>query len=218
VYTFLRGASGLLAAIGHLALATALLMTLATLGPGFVARVLGLGAEDAGYVLAPAGLGMLLSTALLGQFAVHIDRRRLAALGLVAMGASMALLALVRPAFDLFLAELAKKGPAALPFAETLGYLGVVCLITFSLGVEFSFVTVPAQTAVSEATEESVRGRVFALLFMVTGTVSALPVLVIGILADNLGIVRMLLALAALVAVAGLAGWRGGGPSSKREQ
>lgn len=205
---FLRLAPGVTAAIGHLLLATGLLMTVATLGPGFVARVLGLGPEDAGYVLAPAGLGMLLTTAMLGQYAVRADRRKLASLGLIAMGASLAALALVRPIFEFFEAELARRGPGGLPLGETLWYLGLVCLITLSLGVEFAFVTIPAQTVISEATEPHIRGRVFALLFMLTGTVSAVPVLVIGALADNLGIVAMLLALAVIVSLSGAASWR----------
>jgi hypothetical protein len=42
---------------------------------------------------------------------------------------------------------------------------------------------------------------------MLTGTASAIPVLIIGALADHLGIAPMLLALAVLVGVAGIAGW-----------
>lgn len=205
---FLQQSPGVMAAIGYLALATALLMTLATLGPGFVARVLGLGPEDAGYVLAPAGGGMLLMTAILGQYATRADRHKLACRGLLAMGASLALLALVRPLFDRLTSELARSGPGGLALGQTVSYLGLVCVITFTLGVEFSVVTIPAQTVVSEATEPHLRGRVFALLFMLTGTVSAVPVLLIGVLADHLGIVRMLLALALLVAAIGAVGWR----------
>jgi MFS family permease len=182
-------------------------MTLATLGPGFVARVLGLGAEDAGYVLAPAGLGMLVTTALLGHFAANADRRKLASRGLIGMGFSIAALAMIRWVFNLVVAELERRGPGILPLGEELAYLGTVCLITFSLGVEFSCITIPAQTVVSEATEPHIRGRVFALLFMLTGTASAIPVLIIGALADHLGIAPMLMALAVLVAAVGIAGW-----------
>jgi hypothetical protein len=180
VRRFMTETPGITVAIAYLALASALLMTLATLGPGFVARVLGLGPEDAGYILAPAGL--------------------------VAMAVSLAALALVRPVFEYFETGLAKGGPGAIPAGETVGYLFLVCLVTFSLGVEFSFVTVPAQTMIAEATEPHLRGRVFALLFMVTGSVSAIPAVVIGNLADKLGIVPMLLTLALLVALVGLAG------------
>jgi MFS family permease len=203
---FLALTPGVSLAIGHLALATALLMTLATLGPGFVARVLGLGAEDAGYVLAPAGLGMLITTALLGHFAAGVDRRKLASRGLVAMSASIALLAVIRWVFNLAVAEFERHGPAVLVPTQEIAYLGLVCLVTFSLGIEFACITIPAQTVVSEATEPEIRGRIFALLFMLTGTVSAIPVLIIGALADHLGIAQMLLALAALVAVVGVAG------------
>jgi MFS family permease len=171
--------------------------------------VLGLGPEDTGYVLAPAGAGMLLTTALLGQYAARVDRRKLASRGLMAMGGSLAALAMVRWGFNLIVGELERRGPGVLPFGEAVLYLSIVCLITFSLGVEFSFVTIPAQTVVSEATEPHIRGRIFALLFTLTGTASAVPVLVIGVLADHLGIAQMLLALAALVVVAGIAGSRG---------
>jgi MFS family permease len=201
---FLRATSGVTLAIGHLTLATGLLMTLATLGPGFVARVLGLGPEDVGFVLAPAGLGMLASTALLGQFAVSADRRKLAGGGLLAMGALIAALALVRPAFELLRGESISLDVGALQTADAVLYFLLVAVVTLSLGVAFSLVTIPAQTVVSEATEEHVRGRVFALLFMLTGSVSAVPTVLVGILADNLGIVNMLLALGALVAVIGL--------------
>ncbi len=201
---FLQGTPGITQAMVHLALASALLMTLATLGPGFVARVLGLGPEDAGYILAPAGLGMILTTALIGQYAVTADRAKLASRGLVAMGVSLALLALVRPVFEAFTAELARGGPGAIPTVETIGYLGLVCVVTFSMGVEFSFVTIPAQTMIAEATEPHLRGRVFALLFMITGSVSTVPALMIGWLADTLGIIPMLLCLASIVAAAGI--------------
>ena len=202
---FLSLAPKVTIAIGHLTLATALLMTLATLGPGFVARVLGLGPEDAGYVLAPAGLGMLLTTALLGHFAANADRRKLAGWGLIAMGGSIASLAMIRWGFNLLVTELERRGPGIMPVGQEVAYLGIVCLITFSLGVEFSCITIPAQTVVSEATEPHIRGRVFALLFMLTGTVSAIPVLIIGTLADHLGVAQMLLALATLVVAAGVA-------------
>ena len=196
---FLRVTAGVSLAIFHLTLATGLLMTLATLGPGFVARVLGLGAEDVGYILAPAGIGMLGATALLGQFAVHTDRRRLAGAGLLAMAVSLALLAL-----------LGNVSAAAQSAIGTLGYLALVCTLTLSLGIEFALVTIPAQSVVSEATDEALRGRVFALLFMLTGSVSAVPTVAIGVLADNLGIWQMFLALAIIVGAFGLGSLRGG--------
>ena len=204
VRRFMTGTPGIAVAMAYLALASALLMTLATLGPGFVARVLVLGAEDAGYILAPAGLGMLVTTGLIGHFALKTDRVRMASFGLLAMGGSLALLALIRPVFEYFEAELARGGPGAIPAAETIGYLGLVCLVTFSLGVEFACVTIPAQTIISEATAPHLRGRVFAVLFMITGSVSAVPAVLVGALADNLGIVPMLLSLAGLVVCAGL--------------
>jgi hypothetical protein len=147
---------------------------------------------------------MLVATGLLGHFGAGADRHRLARRGLFAMAVSLAALALVRPLFDLLAADLAGQGPAGLALGPKLGYLGLACLITFSLGVEFALVTVPAQTVVSEATEPSVRGRVFAALFMLTSAASSVPALVIGALADNVGIVRILLGVAGVVALTAL--------------
>lgn len=199
---FVGRAPGLTLAITHLTLATALLMAVATLGPGFVNRVLGLSAEDTGYILAPAGVGMIASTALLGQFAVNADRRLLAGSGLVAMGLLLVALGYVRPVFNALLGE--PGGAGTLLPGELIGFIVLVCVITALLGVAFSLVTIPAQTLVTEATEESIRGRVFALLFMLTQTASAIPVVVVGVLADTLGIVPMLASIGVLVTLVGL--------------
>jgi MFS family permease len=201
---FVSRAPGLSLAIGHLTLATAMLMSLATLGPGFVNRVLGLNAEDTGYILAPAGAGMIATTAVLGQFAVQADRRKLAGAGLVTSGVLLAGLALVRPGFDLLLAQPDQGGLAILDAGEMMAFLGVVVAITALLGAGFSLVTIPSQTLVAESTEESIRGRVFALLFMLTQTASAIPVVVIGMLADVVGIATMMVVLGTIVGVIGV--------------
>ncbi|HEV2122936.1 MAG TPA: MFS transporter [Chloroflexota bacterium] len=199
---FVGRAPGLTLAITHLTLATAMLMAVATLGPGFVNRVLGLGAEDTGYILAPAGVGMIASTALLGQFAVNADRRILAGSGLLAMGILLVALGYIRPVFNAVFGE--PGGAGTLMPGELIGFIAIVCIITALLGVAFSLVTIPAQTLVTEATEESIRGRVFALLFMLTQTASAVPVVVVGVLADTLGIVPMLASIGVLVSLVGL--------------
>ena len=82
----------------------------------------------------------------------------MASFGLVAMGG------IARPArpdpsgLQYFEIGAGRGGPGAIPAAETIGYLGLVCLVTFSLGVEFACVTIPAQTIISEATTPHLRG------------------------------------------------------------
>lgn len=202
---FVGAAPGLTLAIAHLTLATALLMVLATLGPGFVSRVLGLPAEDTGYIIAPAGAGMLVATAALGHFAVHMNRKLLAGFGLLFAGIFLGALGFVRPIYDLTTSALHRTPTAnAVAFTSSPLYVGLVLLITFFLGVMFALITIPAQTVVTEATEEHIRGRVFALLFMLTQTASALPVVVIGFLADRVGIVPVLVAIAATITVIGV--------------
>src|SRR5256885_17182225 len=58
---------------------------------------------------------------------------------------------------------------------------------SFLLGVEFGAILIPAITYLMESTSDAIRGRIFALLYMVINGVSALPVLVAAALADNIG-------------------------------
>ena len=67
-----------------------------------------------------------------------------------------------------------------------------------------SFITVPAYTQLQEETDENMRGRVFASLFMITGTLSMLPVLFAGALADWLGLITVMVVVAVVMGAAGL--------------
>jgi MFS family permease len=154
----------------------ALLFMLAALGPGFVARVLGLAAEDTGYVLAPAGLGIILTTLFLGHYGATMSRTRLVSGGLLAMALTLAALALMRGGTEAIVGELGRRGITDLPLPGFVSYLGAVELITFLLGVEFTLVTIPAQTVIVEHTDEALRGRVFSALFMLISLLSAAPV------------------------------------------
>src|SRR5256886_1767188 len=90
--------------------------------------------------------------------------------------------------------------------------------LSFLLGIEFGALMIPSLTYLMENTPDHVRGRVFALLFMVINGVSALPVLVAAALADTLGIDRVIGLLGVLlvltgISVAGLARRVFGGPA-----
>jgi MFS family permease len=70
---------------------------------------------------------------------------------------------------------------------------------SFLLGVEFGAILIPAVTYLMEATSDYIRGRIFALLYMVINGVSAIPVLVAAALADNIGTAQVIGGLGVLL-------------------
>jgi len=95
---------------------------------------------------------------------------------------------------------------------------------TFSLllGVEFGAILIPAITYLMESTSDAIRGRIFALLYMVINGVSAIPVLVAAALADNIGTAQVLGGLGVLLLGGGAgviaAGQRAPAPAAEPTQ
>jgi dTMP kinase len=175
----LRASRGLRLAFGQVTVAVLVLFMLYTLAPAYVSKVIGIAAQDTYVILGPATAGAILSAVLLGQFLSHIDRSRLLAGSLLANGVTLLALAAV---------------PQAMRHFADLQVHNRITGATFSflLGVEFGAILIPAITYLMESTSDAIRGRIFALLYMVINGVSAIPVLLAAALADNLGTAQVL--------------------------
>jgi hypothetical protein len=158
-----------------------LLMIMAMLAPGFAARVLRLQPEDAIYIFAPAGAGMLLTSLSVARLGQRVPRLTLSNAGLVALGVTLLLLALVSAQAD---------APGRL--APVLA----VSLLSFLLGGEAAMITVPAQTALQAEPPAELRGRVIAVYFLLANLLAVPPLLFMGTVADRIGIVRVLFVIA----------------------
>lgn len=203
VMAYLRSNPSVRLAIVQLTVALSFLMTLAALGPGFASRVLHLAAEDSGYILAPTGLGLVLGTILLGQFGQRADRHMLTNAGMVLMGITMAVMVNLQAIVRLIMGSM----PAAavhMSLPGFLSYLSAIGFLGFCLGWQSALITVPAQTAIQEETEDRIRGRVFAVQFMIANTVQVVPILLVGSLADLFGIVGVMTALSLALLGTGL--------------
>ena len=186
------GASrGLRLAFGQVSIAVLVLFMLYTLAPAYVSRVIGIAAQDTYLILGPATAGAILSAVLLGQFLRHLDRSRVLAASLLANGVTLLALAAVPQALHHF------------PDFQTHNRL-TGAAFSFLLGVEFGAILIPAITYLMEATSDYIRGRIFALLYMVINGVSALPVLVAAALADNIGTAQVIGGLGVLLLGGGL--------------
>ncbi|HMJ39055.1 MAG TPA: MFS transporter, partial [Verrucomicrobiae bacterium] len=188
----LRASRGLLLAFGQVSIAVLVLFMLFALAPAYVSKVIGIAAQDSYVILGPATAGAILSAVLLGQFVRNVDRSRLLAGSLVANGMTMLALAAV---------------PQAMAQFPDLQVHNRITAATFSflLGVEFGAIMIPAITYLMESTSDEIRGRIFALLYMVINGVTAVPVLVAAALSDTIGTAHVIGGLGALLAAGGVA-------------
>jgi len=177
----------LLLVFSELSLAVLVMFMMFTLAPAYVSQVLGISDQDSYVILVPATAGALLSAAALGQLGSRVRPSRLLIGGLAATGLTLVLLAMVPATF------------ASGGYARWLG-----AAFSLLLGLEFGVLMIPGLTHLMEHTSDDVRGRIFALLFMVVNGVTALPVLVAAALSDLLGISRVVAALGVLLMVTAL--------------
>ena len=193
----LRASRGLRLAFGQVSIAVLVLFNLYTLAPAYVSKVIGIAAQDTYVILGPATAGAILSAVLLGQFLRELDKSRVLAGSLVAYGVTLLALAAVPQAMTQF--------PDLQVHNRITG-----ATFSFLLGVEFGAILIPAITYLMESTSDAIRGRIFALLYMVINGVSAIPVLVAAALADTIGTAQVLGGLGVVLLVGGLGVIAGG--------
>ncbi len=181
----------------HLTMASALMLIVAMLAPRYVVAVLNIRADDAVYILAPAGLGVLIGTSTMGHLARRIAKEQLVGTGLLCMGALIFALATIR--------RLAEAVAPALPPYLTAGasVVPLVMLIAGVLGIAISLVIIPSQTILMERAPVATRGRIFAVQIVLGHVASVGPLIFIGGLSDLIGISKVV----ALVALSILAIW-----------
>ncbi|MGC8838251.1 MAG: MFS transporter [Anaerolineae bacterium] len=199
-WQFIASHPGVYLPMAHLTLIATLVMIMAMLAPGFAARVLGMRPEDAIFIFAPAGAGMLLATFVAGRYG-HLVRREtvanvglpLIALGFAALGwVSRGHLQEMQPLFSMY---------PELTFSVTTAFMGLALLLGFAMAL----VNIVAQTALQERSPAEVRGRVYAVQFLMANLVAIPPLLTAGGLADLIGIPRVSAILAGAVVVVWLA-------------
>jgi MFS family permease len=178
----LRGDSQMAWAMLHLTLGSTLTLIVAMLAPGFVVEVLNIPAEDMVYVLAPAGVGMLVAALSLQHVGDRLSKERLIHFGLAAVGGSLLVVGAL-PA--LWAALPITQTAAGDPNTRTLQV--AVMLFTLVAGVGFACIIVPSQTILQERAPAASRARIFAVQLMLGSVASVVPLLFIGGIADVVG-------------------------------
>jgi MFS family permease len=187
----LRASRGLMLAFGQVSIAVLVLFMLFTLAPAYVSHVIGIAAQDSYVILGPATGGAILSAVLLGQFLRNIDRSRVLIGSLIANGLTLLALAAIPQAME--------QVPALRVHARITG-----AVFSLLLGIEFGAIMIQAITFLMESTTDELRGRIFALLYMVINGVTAIPVLAAAALSDLIGTAHVIGGLGALLIVGAL--------------
>jgi MFS family permease len=201
--------------LAYLGIASSLIGVLGAIGPGFAVDVLGLTPENFFFIMGPAGLGAVLGILFLNSYGKPIPKRLVIDIGLVSMGITLILLAIVKPVANSFGAATAPLEEAIPAIAPLVSVIAVVAMIALFAGVEYAFVAIPAQTSLQEDLPSDVRGRIFGILNTLLSVASFLPVLLAPAIADVLniffegaGIPAVMAVLGLLTLWAGIISWR----------
>jgi MFS family permease len=207
---YIRQDAILVKAIAYLTFATTVFMLVAALAPNFVSTVVGLAPSDIGYLVAPAGLGVIAGVVLVPHLSSRFRRDALVDWAVVVGGASLLLLALSREILAVVMA------PGAVPQQLEVVVAGAFAAV---LGVCNALVLVPSQTILQERSHEHIRARVYATFFTITSVVSFVPIFFAAAAADFFGVVTVLTAVALLLIAVGAYGLiRTGQARARRHQ
>jgi hypothetical protein len=212
---FVRGHREIAWSLTYLGIAASLIGVLGAIGPGFATDVLRLTAEDFFFIMGPAGLGAVVGILFLNSYGKGLPKRFVIDVGLIAMGVTLILLALVRPVTTLFGYAVAPIEDVFPSIAPLTSLIAIVVVIAVFAGLEYAFVAIPSQTALQEELPADVRGRIFGILNTLLSVGAFLPVIlapaaadVINIFVPGAGIPIAMAILGALTLWAGIASWR----------
>jgi MFS family permease len=156
---------------------------LSVLAIGLAAEI-GLKETQFGFLLAAAGVGLILGAAFLGQWGDRLHHQPLPLLGFVSMGAVLMVFSYVNSL-----------------------WLGLCLSVLLGLGA--AFVGVPMQTLIQMQTPSEMRGKVFGVQNNVVNIALSLPLAIAGLLADAVGLRWVLVSMGVIVAVVGIRAWQG---------
>ena len=187
--------------LAYLTVAASLIGVLGALGPSFATSVLGLDATDFVVVVLPLGIGVVIGILALNVYGKYLPRQRVIEGGLLALAASLAIIAIAAP-LSRFLQHATIS--AAPQLGSMISVLSIVILVAVIAGVAYAFVGIPSQTQLQEEIPPDVRGRVFGVLNTLVSIASFLPIVLVGPLADLIGTAAVMLLAAGVVGIAGI--------------
>jgi MFS family permease len=188
--------------LSYLGITGALIGILGVLGPKFATTTLDLGTKDFVVVVLPLGLGVVAGIVALNAYGHRLPRRRTIEAGMITMGILLAILSFAGPISrfleDNVAAQIAES-------SRVVSVLSLVVVIAFLVGFAFAIVSIASQTQLQEELPEDVRGRVFGVLNMLVSIASLAPIIIVAPVADFVGTEGVILVVAIIVCLWGIA-------------
>jgi MFS family permease len=186
----------------YLVTAVALSRVLVILLPKYTRDVLQIAPEDTVFIAAPAAIG-----AGLGLVLVPPLSRLFGAWRIVAFGFAMLLLGLMGLGLVVIVRNfLLENVDLGIGFVErevgVSSVISVTMLLAIPVGFAFTLVTVASRVVMNEGAPQEAQGRIFAVNQALGDTLSLLPLLLVGVIGELVGVRATLLAatIAAIVA------------------
>jgi MFS family permease len=168
-----------------LAFSQVIILVLATIVPDYAQKTLHLLAEDISLVIfAPAAMGMLVASFVIGSKFTRSSEERLITIGILISSIVLFLFALIdlQKILDLVYTSLA---------------------ITFLAGTANALIFIPTQTILQANVSHKSLSKIYGLLYLAVGVLAFIPIIMAGVFADVLGVRFVLLGIGlALFAVA----------------
>jgi MFS family permease len=181
-FKYLQNNKLLLNAILQLSVFSATIAALPILAINLTAEV-GLEPKQFGFLVAAAGIGLVLGAGILGHFGNRLQQKSLPLIGFIGMSVVLAVFTFVHNI-----------------------WMGLLCGACLGLGA--SLVNVPMQTLIQEKTPESMRGKVFGFQNNVVNIALSVPLIITAPLTDRFGLQPVLWGMSLIVSVAGVLTWR----------
>lgn len=176
-----------------LTLLQTLILVIAVIGPGYATNILHIQVEKFPILfVTPAVIGMAAGAIIIGNFLHKKSKETLTKLGLLIIGLAV----LVFPYGDFLTSR-------EIAISMHISIVHVMLVLAVIIGIAFSLVFVPSNTILQEETTDEQRGKIYGLLNTLVGGVSILPVLGVGVLADLLGVGKVITGIGlTLIAIA----------------
>jgi MFS family permease len=173
-----------------------ILVLLGTLGPGFADKVMEIDVRDSSlFITGPAVLGIVLGALWVGSISTRIAPKKLINIGVLSAGFILILVSVLVRLARVPSLEFILPHTVALPVAIGLFFL---------LGVANSLLDVPSNGILQSSSDGNLRGRVYGMLTAGVGGVGILPVVAGGLLADTIGVGKVILCVGLLIFIYGL--------------
>ena len=191
-------------AIVYLIVAVALSRVLIILMPAYVTEVLDISPEDTVFVVAPAAIGAAFGLLLAPPLSNWFGAWRV-----VVAGFFFFLLGMIGLGFVVYVRDFIQSNlDFGISFVEdevgVSSVITVTMLLAIPLGFAFTLTSVAARVVMNEQAPQEAQGRIFGVQMSLGDLLTLLPLLLVGVVADVVGVRATLLACAfAAVAVAG---------------